>query len=216
MTKYESQYSDELMHHGIKGQQWGKQNGPPYPLDREEHMAVISSSRDSKAQAKELRKKAREDRRAAKAVIKATKKAKKAEELKKKSEAKAEAMRKKMAEERAKRDKKFEDQKNAKDSKELTNDELRERIARLKLEDEYKKYMAQARVKPKNQGIISKALQESAGTALKATATAAMVFAGKQILARMLNAEPSWKGSGSDGRDDAKEKYKEIFPKPKK
>lgn len=24
--------SDELWHHGIKGQQWGKRNGPPYPL----------------------------------------------------------------------------------------------------------------------------------------------------------------------------------------
>ena len=25
-------YSDELYHHGIKGQKWGKKNGPPYPL----------------------------------------------------------------------------------------------------------------------------------------------------------------------------------------
>lgn len=24
---------DELFHHGIKGQSWGKKNGPPYPLD---------------------------------------------------------------------------------------------------------------------------------------------------------------------------------------
>ena len=24
---------DELMHHGVKGQHWGVQNGPPYPLD---------------------------------------------------------------------------------------------------------------------------------------------------------------------------------------
>ena len=29
--------SDELYHHGIKGQQWGKRNGPPYPLDEEDH-----------------------------------------------------------------------------------------------------------------------------------------------------------------------------------
>ena len=27
-------YSDELYHHGVKGQKWGEQNGPPYPLDR--------------------------------------------------------------------------------------------------------------------------------------------------------------------------------------
>ena len=32
---YCSMYSRnaELYHHGIKGQQWGVQNGPPYPLD---------------------------------------------------------------------------------------------------------------------------------------------------------------------------------------
>lgn len=28
------QYSNELYHHGIKGQSWGVRNGPPYPLDR--------------------------------------------------------------------------------------------------------------------------------------------------------------------------------------
>lgn len=26
-----------LAHHGIKGQKWGKRNGPPYPLDEEDH-----------------------------------------------------------------------------------------------------------------------------------------------------------------------------------
>lgn len=26
-------YSDELYHHGVKGQKWGERNGPPYPLD---------------------------------------------------------------------------------------------------------------------------------------------------------------------------------------
>lgn len=26
--------SDHLEHHGVKGQEWGKRNGPPYPLDR--------------------------------------------------------------------------------------------------------------------------------------------------------------------------------------
>ena len=27
-------YSSELYHHGIKGQKWGVQNGPPYPLNK--------------------------------------------------------------------------------------------------------------------------------------------------------------------------------------
>ena len=31
--KYIVGNKDYLMHHGIKGQSWGVQNGPPYPLD---------------------------------------------------------------------------------------------------------------------------------------------------------------------------------------
>lgn len=34
---YESNY---LAHHGILGQKWGKKNGPPYPLDAEDHSAA--------------------------------------------------------------------------------------------------------------------------------------------------------------------------------
>lgn len=34
-------YGDEIIaHHGIKGQQWGKRNGPPYPLKPEMHSAA--------------------------------------------------------------------------------------------------------------------------------------------------------------------------------
>ncbi len=31
--------SSYLYHHGIKGQEWDKRNGPPYPLDPEDHSA---------------------------------------------------------------------------------------------------------------------------------------------------------------------------------
>lgn len=31
---YEIILSDELSHHGILGQHWGKRNGPPYPLEK--------------------------------------------------------------------------------------------------------------------------------------------------------------------------------------
>lgn len=33
----------ELYHHGIDGQRWGVMHGPPYPLSRSEHRAVVKS-----------------------------------------------------------------------------------------------------------------------------------------------------------------------------
>ena len=36
----------ELYHHGIKGQEWGVKNGPPYPLDRETKRKTYGSSKE--------------------------------------------------------------------------------------------------------------------------------------------------------------------------
>ncbi len=33
-------YPNELYHHGIEGQKWGKRNGPPYPLNYSDHSAA--------------------------------------------------------------------------------------------------------------------------------------------------------------------------------
>lgn len=42
-------YSSELYHHGIKGQRWGVQNGPPYPIDKRVHDQMISGKRSRRA-----------------------------------------------------------------------------------------------------------------------------------------------------------------------
>lgn len=36
---------NELYHHGIDGQRWGVTHGPPYPLSRAQHRAVVRSAK---------------------------------------------------------------------------------------------------------------------------------------------------------------------------
>ena len=36
-NRFKKYLPNELKHHGILGQKWGKRNGPPYPLDPEDH-----------------------------------------------------------------------------------------------------------------------------------------------------------------------------------
>lgn len=53
----------ELYHHGILGQKWGKKNGPPYPLDAEDHSASEKKAgykASIKKKAKEITGKAKE------------------------------------------------------------------------------------------------------------------------------------------------------------
>ena len=40
MYGYEFTREEDLKHHGILGQKWGKRNGPPYPLDAGDHSAA--------------------------------------------------------------------------------------------------------------------------------------------------------------------------------
>ncbi len=36
-----------IAHHGIKGQEWGVRNGPPYPLSEKKHAAVVKKDKES-------------------------------------------------------------------------------------------------------------------------------------------------------------------------
>jgi hypothetical protein len=38
---------NELYHHGIDGQRWGVTHGPPYPLTRSQHRAIVRSAKAS-------------------------------------------------------------------------------------------------------------------------------------------------------------------------
>ena len=48
---------DELQHHGIKGQEWGVKNGPPYPLDKKESKKYYKTIKKSEKQQENLQKK---------------------------------------------------------------------------------------------------------------------------------------------------------------
>ena len=56
--------SNYLMHHGILGQKWGKKNGPPYPLDANDHSSSEKKAgwRDSLKAKKEAKKKAKQQK----------------------------------------------------------------------------------------------------------------------------------------------------------
>ena len=43
---YETQRGSTLCHHGIKGQKWGVQNGPPYPLQENKNNATMNMNYD--------------------------------------------------------------------------------------------------------------------------------------------------------------------------
>ena len=51
--------NNSLQHHGIKNQKWGVRHGPPYPLSKQEHSAVVTG----KINRKDIAKKAAEKRR---------------------------------------------------------------------------------------------------------------------------------------------------------
>lgn len=90
----------ELKHHGIEGQKWGVQNGPPYPLDPEDHSAA-----EKKAGAGEHKKTFKEkmaERKKKQAVANRVKKMQKAKAAKKREAKKMERQAAKEAKKEAK------------------------------------------------------------------------------------------------------------------
>lgn len=83
LVTYDDGYSTyELYHHGIRGQRWGRKNGPPYPLDASDHSAAErkagwtkSLASVAKATGKGVAKAARATGHGVKVAAKGTKKA---------------------------------------------------------------------------------------------------------------------------------------------
>jgi len=116
---YTSMYSRnaELYHHGILGQKWGVQNGPPYPLDSK--ISTGKRLRDAfsrKVESEEVRAKRLEE----KAQARTTKDYKKAEK-----EANKESRRDTVT------------SKAVRKAKSMTDDELKKAVARLNFEKQY-------------------------------------------------------------------------------
>jgi hypothetical protein len=116
------QLNEILKHHGIRGQEWGQQNGPPYPLDPSKDY----SKAEKKALRKEYRKEIRRQKKAYKRYQKDEIKRKKEEEKKLKLE---EAKKKAIASGNASEVEKFKDK--------MTNEELTEAINRIKTVQEF-------------------------------------------------------------------------------
>ena len=141
----------ELYHHGVKGQKWGKRNGPPYPLRAGDH----SASEKKAGWRKSLSKGADDFKRSAKKVTKVvTKGVKKGTEI-------VDSFRLR----RAERDYRKVRRDNLNSSlKRMSDTELNNRIKRLQNEDTYKRLIG-----VKTQGDISTERRNRARTIVDST-----------------------------------------------
>ena len=119
-VKFVTDEPDSLEHHGIAGQKWGVRNGPPYPL-------VAKAGRTIHYNVGKMTEKTKEAYRKVKAT-----RAAKAEAKKSVKESKANNI-------TAVGPKKF--SKSKQRISEMSSEELKARIERLKLEEEYRKYL---------------------------------------------------------------------------
>lgn len=127
---------NELYHFGIIGQKWGQQNGPPYPLSEAKSASVTKKGlRERIAEAKEKHDKKKAVREARKQLRQAKRDAKDAKKQQK--------LAKKTAKIRSR----------IKDPKKMTTDELRDRINRLQLEQQYYKLTTPEKKEKENKAV---------------------------------------------------------------
>lgn len=127
-----------LEHHGISGQKWGKQHGPPYPLDR-------NAAKQAKLKEKAKARQAREKEKTKKRIAKAQKK----DEKKYQNEAKdAERKAEKTAKQKSKYSKTAESLYKHRDM--YSYQEIAEALQKFEWENRIKDYMDKDMVRAKN------------------------------------------------------------------
>lgn len=197
-------FQDELMHHGIKKMRWGVRryqnpDGSLTPAGRARYEKGFNK------ETKRLAKKDRKDTRVIKKKYKDKAERQKALNLQKGRIARRDAKR---FEDR--NNKLFDYQKKSNDSGTLSDKQLDYRISRLEKEKRYMELMTAARERPipKKESKLKKAVSESAVRAVSSVGESLFKYGLKKLSAKALNADFNF--------DKAKDKYYEIFPKPKK
>lgn len=163
--------NNELYHHGILGQRWGHRNGPPYPLDAGDHSASEKKAGWRKSLGKSAGSKSKSEKWFEKSIKagKGNDNVSPAEKIGREAgTAFSEAAKV------ARTAKKIKNSGSARESKSMSNDELRRRIKRMELEQRYEDLKS----KDVERGRVEASeILESAGSVARIAASAATIYA---------------------------------------
>lgn len=167
----ENDYRNYLQHEGILGMKWGNRNGPPYPLSLGKHSA-------------------------------AEKKKMKPSLLKRLKKAKADKKRRKaLAKHRDIMSRQNDTSSYGKDKlKDLTDKEMQARIDRIKMEEYYMNNLPVSSSE-KGRRIVKDILKKSAIKSAETLATAALTYAGKQAIKKVIS-EEAYREMFNSGKKD--------------